>query len=99
MVTRKDNYGNVTQYFYTHPENPSLITHIYNPRDGRLMTLMYDDRSHLIFAQIFHSVENRLEPQPFGTTTTAFLGQLKWDPEPSEPFQNLEKRSTERTTI
>ncbi|XP_065207120.1 teneurin-a isoform X2 [Planococcus citri] len=53
MVTRKDNYGNVTQYFYTHPENPSLITHIYNPRDGRLMTLMYDDRSHLIFAQIF----------------------------------------------
>lgn len=29
------------------------VTHIYSPRDGRLMTLLYDDRSHLIFAQIF----------------------------------------------
>lgn len=29
------------------------VTHIYSPRDGRLMTLMYDDRNHLIFAQIF----------------------------------------------
>lgn len=35
------------KYFYF------KVTHIYSPRDGRLMTLLYDDRSHLIFAQIF----------------------------------------------
>ncbi|XP_014290946.3 teneurin-a isoform X3 [Halyomorpha halys] len=53
LSTRKDNYGNVTQFFYTNHKRPDEVTHIYSPRDGKLMSLTYDDRGHLIFAQVF----------------------------------------------
>lgn len=52
LTTRKDNYGNVTQFFYTNQERPREVSQIYSPRDGKLMTLVYDDRGHLIFAQV-----------------------------------------------
>lgn len=29
------------------------MSHIYSPRDGKLMSLVYDDRGHLIFAQVY----------------------------------------------
>ncbi|XP_054267852.1 teneurin-a-like isoform X4 [Macrosteles quadrilineatus] len=53
LATRKDNYGNVTQFFYTNHQRPNEVSQIYSPRDGKLMTLVYDDRGHLIFAQVY----------------------------------------------
>lgn len=53
LITRKDNFGNVTQFFYNNNERPYEISQIYSPRDGKLMTLLYDDRGHLIYAQVF----------------------------------------------
>ncbi|KAF4518759.1 hypothetical protein B566_EDAN006163 [Ephemera danica] len=53
LATRKDNYGNVTQFFYTNQERLHEVSHIYSPRDGKLMSLVYDDRGHLIFAQVY----------------------------------------------
>ncbi|XP_073995971.1 teneurin-a transmembrane protein isoform X3 [Rhodnius prolixus] len=53
LATRKDNYGNVTQFFYTNHQRPDEVTHIYSPRDGKLMSLTYDDRGHIIFAQVY----------------------------------------------
>ncbi|XP_075213771.1 teneurin-a transmembrane protein [Lycorma delicatula] len=53
LATRKDNYGNVTQFFYTNHQRPNQVSHIYSPRDGKLMSLVYDDRGHLIYAQVF----------------------------------------------
>ncbi|KAL1116307.1 hypothetical protein AAG570_005802 [Ranatra chinensis] len=53
LSARKDNYGNVTQFFYTNHVRPNEVTHIHSPRDGKLMSLIYDDRGHLIYAQVF----------------------------------------------
>ncbi|XP_063706613.1 teneurin-a isoform X5 [Culicoides brevitarsis] len=53
LTTRKDNFGNVTQFFYNNHERPHEVSQIYSPRDGKLMTLLYDDRGHLIYAQVF----------------------------------------------
>nr|CAD7400470.1 unnamed protein product [Timema cristinae] len=53
LATRKDNYGNVTQFFYTNHQRPNEVSQIYSPRDGKLMSLVYDDRGHLIFAQVY----------------------------------------------
>ena len=55
LATRKDNFGNVTQFFYNNQERPNEVSQIYSPRDGKLMTLLYDDRGHLIFAQVFRN--------------------------------------------
>lgn len=52
LTTRKDNFGNVTQFFYTNQERLYEVSQIYSPRDGKLMTLTYDDRGHLIYAQV-----------------------------------------------
>lgn len=52
LVARKDNFGNVTQFLYTDQRHPDQVTHIYSPRDGNLITLVYDDRGHIIFAQV-----------------------------------------------
>ncbi|XP_042895037.2 teneurin-m isoform X2 [Parasteatoda tepidariorum] len=49
LSVRKDNVGNVTQFFYAHPEDPYAVTHIYNNADGRTITLMYDDRKYPMF--------------------------------------------------
>ncbi|XP_050530422.1 teneurin-a isoform X1 [Daktulosphaira vitifoliae] len=53
LSTRKDNFGNVTQFFYTNHKNPNEVNQIYSPRDGKLMSLTYDDRGFLIYAQVF----------------------------------------------
>ncbi|XP_066592793.1 teneurin-a [Prorops nasuta] len=53
LATRKDNYGNVTQFFYNNQKRPHEVSQIYNPRDAKLMSLVYDDRGHLIYAQIY----------------------------------------------
>ncbi|KAG8234383.1 hypothetical protein J437_LFUL015147, partial [Ladona fulva] len=51
LAARKDNYGNVTQFFYANHERPNEVSYIYSPRDGKLMWLIYDDRGHLVYAQ------------------------------------------------
>ncbi|XP_044012987.1 teneurin-a isoform X1 [Aphidius gifuensis] len=53
LATRKDNYGNVTQFFYNNQKRIHEVSQIYSPRDGKLMSLVYDDRGHLIYAQIY----------------------------------------------
>lgn len=53
LTTRKDNFGNVTQFFYNNQDRVHEVSQIYSPRDGKLMSLTYDDRGHLIFAQVY----------------------------------------------
>uniref|UniRef100_A0A1I8NSP3 Uncharacterized protein n=1 Tax=Stomoxys calcitrans TaxID=35570 RepID=A0A1I8NSP3_STOCA len=53
LTTRKDNFGNVTQFFYNNQQRPFEISQIYSPRDGKLMSLTYDDIGHLIYAQVY----------------------------------------------
>lgn len=53
LTTRKDNFGNVTQFFYNNKDRLHEVSQVYSPRDGKLMSLMYDDRGHLIFAQVY----------------------------------------------
>lgn len=52
LTTRKDNFGNVTQFFYNNHARLHEVSHIYSPRDGKLMSLIYDDRGHLIYTQV-----------------------------------------------
>ncbi|KAJ8966139.1 hypothetical protein NQ314_003718 [Rhamnusium bicolor] len=53
LSARKDNFGNVTQFFYNNERNPREVSQIYSPRDGKLMSLVYDNRGHLIYAQVY----------------------------------------------
>ncbi|XP_037027391.1 teneurin-a isoform X8 [Bradysia coprophila] len=53
LTTRKDNFGNVTQFFYNNQERPHEVSQIYSPRDMKLMSLVYDDRGHLVYAQVY----------------------------------------------
>ncbi|XP_011183401.2 teneurin-a isoform X2 [Zeugodacus cucurbitae] len=53
LTTRKDNFGNVTQFFYNNQQRPYEVSQIYSPRDGKLMSLTYDDVGHLIYAQVY----------------------------------------------
>lgn len=55
LVVRKDNVNNVTQFFYQNQERPNEVSHIYSPRDNKLMSLTYDDRGHLISVQTFRN--------------------------------------------
>ncbi|KAA0186935.1 hypothetical protein HAZT_HAZT008617 [Hyalella azteca] len=52
LIARKDNFGNITQFLYQDPRNPDRVTQIYNTRDASLLSLVYDDRGHLIFVQV-----------------------------------------------
>ncbi|CAH0560894.1 unnamed protein product [Brassicogethes aeneus] len=53
LSARKDNFGNVTQFFYNNEFRPREVSQIYSPRDGKLMSLVYDDRGHLVYAQVY----------------------------------------------
>ncbi|ENN82547.1 hypothetical protein YQE_01081, partial [Dendroctonus ponderosae] len=53
LLVRKDNFGNVTQFFYNNDQAPREVSQIYSPRDGKLMSLVYDNRGHLIYAQVY----------------------------------------------
>ncbi len=52
LIARKDNAGNVTQFFYGFPTKPLLVSHVYRPRDGTLTSLVYGDDDRLIFVSI-----------------------------------------------
>merc|ERR1719400_2448784 len=40
------------QFSYARLEKPMLVTHVYNPREGKLTSLVYDDQDRLIYAQV-----------------------------------------------
>ena len=52
LIGQKDSTGTSIQYFYAHPTNPYLVSHVYKPREGALTLLVYDDENRLIFAQV-----------------------------------------------
>ncbi|RWS11960.1 N-acetylglucosamine-1-phosphodiester alpha-N-acetylglucosaminidase-like protein, partial [Dinothrombium tinctorium] len=54
LAVRKDNYGNITQYFYGDIERPHLVTHMFNNFDSTVTTLIYDDTAMPIMAQLNH---------------------------------------------
>ena len=58
LIARKDNFGNVTQFQYQDLNHPDRVTHVYNSRDASLISLIYDDRGHLIFAQVSFIIIN-----------------------------------------
>ncbi|KAJ8911461.1 hypothetical protein NQ315_013565 [Exocentrus adspersus] len=48
MIAWNDEKGNVTQYFYTNPSTPDLITHVHFPKSGRTFRFLYDSRNVII---------------------------------------------------
>ncbi|XP_076273630.1 teneurin transmembrane protein Ten-m isoform X3 [Rhynchophorus ferrugineus] len=48
LVAWNDDKGNVTQYFYSNPTTPDLITHLHFPKSGRTFRFLYDTRDVLI---------------------------------------------------
>ncbi|XP_057365537.1 teneurin-a-like [Daphnia carinata] len=52
LVGRRDQHGNVTQFFYANPQRKYQVSHIFSPRDLRLTTLTYDEFDHLMHFQI-----------------------------------------------
>lgn len=54
LTIRKDNFGNLTQYFYGDIERPYLVTHMFNNADGTITSLVYDDIGIPLSVQINH---------------------------------------------
>lgn len=48
LVATHDEKGNVTQYFYSNPNTPNLITHVHYPKQARTFRYLYDDRDMLV---------------------------------------------------
>ncbi len=48
LAVWRDDQGNVSQFFYTNPLKPHLLTHLHMPKLGRTVRLHYDDNDHLI---------------------------------------------------
>lgn len=47
LVMWHDNQGNITQYFYAHPSEKSLVTHMHQPKNGR--TFRYVESCRITF--------------------------------------------------
>ncbi|XP_015786366.1 teneurin-m-like isoform X2 [Tetranychus urticae] len=54
LTIRKDNFGNLTQYFYGDIERPYLVTHMFNNADGTITSMIYDDTGMPLSVQINH---------------------------------------------
>lgn len=48
LISWNDDKGNVTQFFYSNPSNPDLITHVHFPKSGRTFRFLYDQRNVII---------------------------------------------------
>ena len=48
LAATYDDKGNVTQFFYAHPYEGGLLTHVHLPRLSRTFRYTYDDRKQLI---------------------------------------------------
>ncbi|XP_045459458.1 teneurin-m [Melitaea cinxia] len=47
LVAWKDDKDNITQFFYTNPQSPNLITHMHYPKAEKTVRLLYDQRDFL----------------------------------------------------
>ena len=52
LVAIRDARGNSTQLFYANPDKPYLVSHVFKPVQASLVSLVYDDRDRLIFADV-----------------------------------------------
>ncbi|XP_072394437.1 teneurin-m isoform X1 [Diabrotica undecimpunctata] len=48
LISWNDDKGNVTQYLYTNPSTPDLLTHVHFPKSGRTFRFLYDSRNVII---------------------------------------------------
>ncbi|XP_022239152.1 teneurin-m-like isoform X2 [Limulus polyphemus] len=49
LIGRKDHRGNITQFLYSDPIHPHLITHMHYPLNNLTFFLIYDPNNHLIY--------------------------------------------------
>nr|XP_032511789.1 teneurin-m isoform X1 [Danaus plexippus plexippus] len=47
LVAWKDDKNNITQFFYTNPQTPNLITHMHYPKSEKTVRFLYDQRNFL----------------------------------------------------
>ncbi|CAH2062764.1 unnamed protein product, partial [Iphiclides podalirius] len=47
LVAWKDDKNNITQFFYTNPQTPNLITHMHYPKAEKTVRFLYDQRDFL----------------------------------------------------
>ncbi|KAL4707465.1 hypothetical protein ACJJTC_000109 [Scirpophaga incertulas] len=47
LVAWKDDKNNITQFFYTNPQTPNLITHMHYPKAEKTIRFLYDQRDFL----------------------------------------------------
>ncbi|XP_063907083.1 teneurin-m isoform X3 [Zophobas morio] len=48
LISWNDDKGNVTQYLYSNPSTPDLVTHLHFPKTGRTFRFLYDARNVII---------------------------------------------------
>ncbi|XP_055907187.1 teneurin-m isoform X3 [Eupeodes corollae] len=48
LIAWHDSKGNVTQYFYSNPKTPRLITQMHFPKLAKTLKFFYDDRDMLV---------------------------------------------------
>ena len=72
LVGRKDSYGNISQYHYANPDKPYLLTQVYQPRDMKMTSLVYDHQDHLIFVQINQVGDRLVANQKINNMMSAF---------------------------
>ncbi|XP_045521561.1 teneurin-m isoform X3 [Pieris brassicae] len=48
LVAWKDDKDNITQFFYTNPQSPNLITHMHHPKTEKTVRFLYDQRDFLV---------------------------------------------------
>lgn len=48
LIAWNDERGNVTQYFYSNPSTPDLVTHVHFPKSGRTFRFLYNQRDVII---------------------------------------------------
>ncbi|XP_052737903.1 teneurin-m isoform X4 [Bicyclus anynana] len=47
LVAWKDDKDNITQFFYTNPQTPNLITHMHYPKAEKTIRFLYDQKDFL----------------------------------------------------
>ncbi|KAG6464106.1 hypothetical protein O3G_MSEX014276 [Manduca sexta] len=47
LVAWKDDKSNITQFFYSNPQTPNLITHMHYPKTEKTTRFLYDQRDFL----------------------------------------------------
>jgi YD repeat-containing protein len=52
LVLRKDHLGNVTQYLYAVPQRPRVVSHVFHPKENRLVSLFYDESDRLVLMEV-----------------------------------------------